>query len=72
MLSFQIVRDGKTIQIDCDNDGIDLLIDTLLKLKGSGSHVHLCAPSHGGIELSDLTPHGASAISEVIVSHGGD
>jgi len=72
MLSFQIIRDSQAIQIDCDDQGIDLLVETLLKLKGSGSHVHLCAPSHGGNALSDLTPYGEKAINEVIIGHGGD
>lgn len=72
MLSFQIVQDGLSIQIDCDNEGIDLLVDALLKLKDSGSHVHLRGPSHGGTELNDLTPYGEGAVNEVIISHGGD
>ena len=75
MLSFQLVREGTAIQIECDDRGIDTLIETLRKLRGSGSHIHLWAPSIIGDAsaiLSDLTPFGEEAIAEVIISHGGD
>jgi hypothetical protein len=75
MLSFELIRDGKAIEIQCDDRGIDALIDVLGKLRGSGSHIHLLAPSHGGgssAALSDMTPYGQKAIAEVIISHGGD
>jgi len=51
------------------------LVDTLKKLRGSGDHIHLWAPSIIGDKsavLSDETPFGEKAIPEVIISHGGD
>jgi len=72
MISFQIKRYGTEIEIEVDDDGIQMLIDTLSGLRGSGSHVHLRAPSAGGSELSDTTAWGSAAVGEVIISHGGD
>jgi hypothetical protein len=73
MLSFNLTREGRAIQIECDDSGIDALIGALTK--GSGSHVHLWAPATVGDDfavLSDVTPSGEQAIREVIISHGGD
>src|SRR6185369_13255669 len=47
MLSFQVIREGRTIQICCDDQGVDALMAVLKKLRGSGSHVHLSAHSTG-------------------------
>lgn len=67
MLAFTLT-DKKTIQITCDDAGIETLVRELMALKGSGSHVHLRSP----VELSGVTPWGDPAIEEVIISHGGD
>lgn len=74
MLSFQIRPwfNSQAIQIGLDDAGIDLLIETLNSLRGTGSHRHLCAPSAGGHELTDTTPFGEPAVGEVIITHGGD
>jgi hypothetical protein len=72
MLSFQVQNSGRTVQIHCDDDGICHLINALTKLRGSGSHIHLWAPSCGGRDLADTTPFGETAVGEVIINHGGD
>jgi len=72
MLSFQIVRNARAIQICCDDDGIDKLVTVLGVLRGSGSHIHLLAPSMGGKELDDEGPFGEESVPEVIITHGGD
>jgi hypothetical protein len=75
MISFQTCNGGKVIRIDCDDSGIDILLSVLAELRGSGSHVHLYAPaakSDGRTVLSDKTPFGEEAVSEVIIGHGGD
>jgi hypothetical protein len=72
MLSIEIIRDGRGIQLECDDAGIDALIKVLEKLRGTGGHIHLRSPSAGGHDLSDLSPYGEIAISELVISNGGD
>jgi hypothetical protein len=74
MLSFQVIRDGRVIQIYCDDQGIDALIAVLTQLRGSGSHDHIWAQSAGGKNaiLSEEDPFGKETIKEVIITHGGD
>lgn len=73
MLSFQVTNAGKSIQVDCDREGLGRLISVLEKVKaGELGHVHLRAPSAGGHVLSDKTPWGKDAVGEVIISLGGD
>jgi hypothetical protein len=70
VLSFRIEESGKTIEIDCDAQGMAKLMGALAKLVGErASHVHLRAPSNGGKELSQETPYGDPAIGEVIISY---
>jgi hypothetical protein len=74
MSSFQVIREGRIIQICCDDQGIDALIAALEKLRGSGSYVHLLAHSTGqkNAILCDTDPFGGEVIKEVIITHGGD
>jgi hypothetical protein len=72
MLSFQIIRQYGAVQISCDDDGIDKLVAALRALRGSGSHVHLYAPSMGGNVLDDRGPFDEASVPEVIITHGGD
>ena len=71
MLSFQVTN-GSTVQIFCDDEGMATLIGALDKIRPTGGHVHLCAPSCGGKELSDQTPWGDDAVAEVIVTWTGE
>ena len=75
MLAFELSNENQTIQITCDDAGIDAFVSVLLTLKGTGSHVHLRTPVDGSdraAKLSAVTPWGDPAIAEVIVSHGGE
>jgi hypothetical protein len=74
MLSFQVIREGRVIQICCDDQGIDALIAVLIRLRGSGSHDHIWAQSAGGKNaiLNEEDPFGEATIKEVIITHGGD
>lgn len=74
MLSFHITREGHAVQIFCDDAGIDTLVAALEKLRGSGNHIHLWAPSFGmpSPKLNEEGPFGDKGISEVIITHGGD
>ena len=73
MLSFEVTNSGKSIQVDCDSEGLGILIAALEEFKTKDlSHVHLRAPSAGGHVLSDKTPWGKEAVGEVIISLGGD
>jgi len=68
MLSFGVTREGKALEIDCDQEGLELFIKTLEKLRSTSTHVHLRAPR----DLSESNPWGKTAIPEVIISTGGD
>jgi hypothetical protein len=72
MLSFNIDNAGKTIQLACDELGVATLLTALEKVRNSGGHLHLCAPSSGGHELSEQTPWGSKAIGEVIITWAGE
>jgi hypothetical protein len=71
MLSFEIVQSGtaNAIQIYCDDDGLNVLIRGLERVRQHG-HLHLRSPSNGGRELNEDTPFGREAIREVIVTKG--
>ena len=71
MLSFEITESGKTIQIHVDRDGLSILKRALDDLEARG-HIHLRSPPSGGSELNDVTPWGAPAVQEVIITTGGD
>jgi len=71
MLSFEFDQQSNAIQILCDEAGLDILVGALERVRSEG-HLHLRAPSAGGRELSDVTPFGVKAISEVIITTGGD
>jgi hypothetical protein len=74
MLAFELQNQNRTIQITCDDAGIEALAGALLALKGSGSHTHLRAPLDDNdklARLSSVTPWGDPAIAEVIIAHGG-
>ena len=71
MLSFEIMNDGKAIQICCDGEGLETLIQALARVRQLG-HLHLRAPSAGGRALNDQTPFGDRAIAEVTITTGGD
>jgi hypothetical protein len=72
LLSFQLKDSGQTIQIACDQQGLETLIGVLEKLRNTATHIHLRTPSNGGRELSERTPWGEEAIDEVIIITGGD
>jgi hypothetical protein len=72
MLSFAIDRQSgsETIKIACDAKGMSVLLKALATLIGArASHVHLLAPSCGGVELDETTPWGHGAVSEVIIDY---
>lgn len=75
MLALALTNENRCIEIDCDDAGIDTLVGILLRIKGSGSHIHLRAPEHDQDKfavLSGVTPSGDPTIGEVIIAHGGD
>jgi hypothetical protein len=72
MLSFQIINEGRGIQIGCDEQGMATLIGALEKIRPTGGHVHLRTPSNGGRELSEQTPWGKETVGEVIITWAGD
>jgi hypothetical protein len=71
MLCFQIISQGREIQIGCDDQGKATLINALNKVETAG-HLHLRTPGNGGRELSEKTPWGKDTIGEVIITWCGD
>jgi hypothetical protein len=69
VLSFKMTNSEKAIQIDCDEEGVRVLLDALAKVRAHGGHVHLCTPSNGGHELNETTPFGEAGIGEVVISY---
>jgi hypothetical protein len=70
MLSFQISNSGRTINVDCDAKGMAVLLGALARLVGDrASHVHLWTAAASGGQLSEKTPWGDDAVSEVIINY---
>jgi len=69
MLSFHMTNSAKAIQIDCDEEGMGILLDALARVRTYGGHVHLCTPANGGHELSETTPFGQNPLGEVIITY---
>ena len=69
LLSFSI-KNSSVIQIYCNDDGLDKLIDVLSKLRAA-RHIHLRAPPGGNV-LSAKNPFNEPATQEVIITHVGD
>jgi len=77
MLSFEVVNSRNAIQIYLDHEGLNNLIAILENMrKGQTTgHIHLRSIQNpGGKEgaLSSKTPWGKDAMSEVIITMGGD
>ena len=72
MLSFQIVNEGKAVQICCDHDGMSILLEKLAQLIRDPDHVHLRSPASGGKDLSETTPFGEPALGNVIIDYSPD
>jgi hypothetical protein len=72
MLSFQVVKDGRAIQICCDHEGMAILLETLASLVRDPDHAHLRGKSAGGNELSETSPFGEPALQEVTIDFSPD
>jgi len=71
MLCFQIINQGRGIQIGLDEQGKATLIKALDRV-GTAGHLHLLTAANGGRELSEKTPWGKDTIGEVIITWCGD
>ena len=67
MLSFEVTKSGKAIQIFADDEGLFLLRKAREQVTSSG-HLHLRSIANGGHELNDANPWGKDAIGEVIIT----
>ena len=56
MLSFMVTNTGRTIEIVCNDQGMQILMRALEKIRPDGGHIHLRTPSNGGRELSERDP----------------
>ncbi len=70
MLSFELVRDGRAIQIHCDSQGMGRLLEALARLmKERSGHIHLWGPSMGREDLDEVSPFGDPAFCEVMIDY---
>jgi hypothetical protein len=72
MLSLEVLQDGKTIQIYCDQKGMSSLLEKLAHLVRDAGHTHMRGPSAGGIDLDETTPFGETAVREVVIDYNPD
>lgn len=70
-ISFEIISSGNAIQICCDEEGIAALIKQFQLAQESG-HLHIRDTSAKYGILSTKTPWDKPAVSEVIITTGGD
>jgi hypothetical protein len=54
MISLELNKNDKEVDLVCDSDGITSLIDMLNILKKHGGHLHLMTPNWGGDDLSEI------------------
>jgi hypothetical protein len=52
-LSVEFQSDEEELDIICDQEGLDSLIETLNRLREHGSHAHMMTPSWAGNELTE-------------------
>lgn len=70
MLCFEITSDG--IQIDCDQEGMEIIIKAFERVKADGDHIHLRSSAYGGTDLSDKTLWDRPAVGMVTITWYGD
>ena len=60
ILTVEWQAEQQELDIVCDDEGLEVLLAKLLKLKKSGGHTHLMTPSWAGDELTEekQTDHG--------------
>jgi hypothetical protein len=71
MLSFQLVNQGRGIQVLCDEQGVTTLVEALKKVQPTGGHIHLRTPANGGTEPDEKSPWGEDTVGEVIITWTG-
>ena len=61
LLTVEWQAEQQELDIVCDDEGLDLLLDKLQRLKKGGGHTHLMTPSWAGDELTEekQTEHGS-------------
>ena len=52
-LKYHDSKDSTEVAICCDEEGLDLLIEKLQRLRGKRDHTHLMTPSWAGDELTE-------------------
>jgi hypothetical protein len=53
MLTVEYNPEIEAVEIFCDREGLDLLIDKLTRLRDRGGHTHLMTPAWAGDELTE-------------------
>jgi hypothetical protein len=68
VLSFSLADEGRTVEINCDEEGMAKLIKAPERVRADGGHIHLRALADGGRDLDEKTPWGTDAIYEVVLN----
>jgi hypothetical protein len=72
MLSFQLINQGRGIQVNCDEQGMTTLLEALKKVQPTGDHIHLRTPANGGKELDEKSHWGEDTVGEVVITWTGE
>ncbi|MCA1790138.1 MAG: immunity protein 32 [Thioalkalivibrio sp.] len=73
MLTVEHNPEIDAIEVFCDRDGLELLIDKLMRLKDRGGHTHLLTPGWAGDELSEaLQREGNKLFNHLVIALAPD
>jgi hypothetical protein len=69
ILTFELAKGSKELDIHFDEKGLEMLISMLQGLKGKTDHDHLMTPSWAGTELSEETQSDESELINKVTIH---
>lgn len=69
ILTFELSEDGDELDIHCDEQGLNMLIQSLHRLSNANQHEHLLSPSWGGSQLSEEKQSEQSKLINKITFH---
>ena len=71
ILTFELVKNGKELEIHVDNNGLQELIETLIELKNAKgkTHDHMMTPSWSGSELTEQKQNETNTLLNKVSVH---